>query len=131
LESFANVGSANPKIQLQIPKKRHGKLTILDTSSFIKQIMQLQSDFKSPDLVFAAHRALGQALADVAIQSAQKRGISKIGFSGGVAYNKILTRMIRTTIEDQGLTFLIHSKVPPGDAGTSVGQALVARSSIQ
>ena len=130
-ESFANTGSANSKIKLQVPKKRQSNLTILDTSSFIKQIMDLQSDFKTPDLAYAAHRVLGYALADIAIQAAQKQGISKIGFSGGVAYNKILTRTIRTTIEDQGLTFLIHNKVPPGDAGTSVGQALVARSRIQ
>jgi hydrogenase maturation protein HypF len=93
--------------------------------------MDLQSDFKAPDLAYAAHRALGHALADTAIQSAQKQGISKIGFSGGVAYNKILTKTIRATIEDKGLTFLIHNKVPPGDAGTSVGQALVARSRIK
>jgi hydrogenase maturation protein HypF len=128
LESFANAGSANSKIKLKIPQRRKGKLTILDTSSFIKQIMDLQSDFKDSDLAYAAHRALGHALADLAIQSAQKQGISKIGFSGGVAYNKILTRMIRSTIEGQDLTFLIHNKVPPGDAGTSVGQALVGRS---
>ncbi len=93
--------------------------------------MDLQSNFKAPDLAYAAHHALGYALADIAIQAAQKQGISKIGFSGGVAYNKILTRTIRTTIEDQDLTCLIHNKVPPGDAGTSVGQALVARSRIQ
>jgi hydrogenase maturation protein HypF len=131
LESFANAGSAKSKIQLQIPKIRQGRLTILDTSSFIKQIIDLQSDFKDSDLAYAALRALGHALADLAIQSAQKQGISNIGFSGGVAYNKIITRMIRSTIEKQGLTFLIHNKVPPGDAGTSVGQAIVARSSIQ
>ncbi|MFX1539686.1 MAG: hypothetical protein ACFFBX_02775, partial [Promethearchaeota archaeon] len=58
------------------------------------------------------------------------RGLNRIGFSGGVAYNKILTKTIQNAVEGEGLTFLLHKHVPPGDAGTSIGQSLVARSRI-
>jgi hydrogenase maturation protein HypF len=130
-ESFANKGKPNPDIRLQIPTKPYGKTTVLDTSTFIKTLIQHQSDFNPHDIALASHHALGQALADLAIQSAQEFGITKIGFSGGVAYNKILTNTIRSVIEKQNLTCLIHDRIPAGDAGTSVGQSLVARSNIQ
>ncbi len=130
-ESYANSGSRPTKLRLNIPIKQVGNSSILVTSALIDQVLQLQEKFRGPDLAFCTHHALAKALAKVAIGAANKHELDKIGFSGGVAYNKILTKIIRHTIEEEGLTFLIHHHVPPGDAGTAVGQSLVARSQIQ
>jgi hydrogenase maturation protein HypF len=129
-EAYANSGNSNPKVQLEIPITRKGSNYLLDTGTLVDQVFQQRSDIQGPDLALVSHLTLGQALANVAIKSANARGLDKIGFSGGVAYNKILTKTIRDEIESEGFTFLIHRHVPPGDAGTSIGQSLVARSII-
>ncbi len=129
-EAYANSGKNNPKVHLEIPVTRQESSYLLDTGTLVDQVFQQRSDIQGPDLALAAHLTLGQALANIAVQSANARGLNRIGFSGGVAYNKILTKTIRDAVELEGLTFLLHRNVPPGDAGTSVGQSLVARSQI-
>jgi hydrogenase maturation protein HypF len=130
LEAFANQGTHQPKITLQIPLEQKGKAQVLKTGELINQVLQLRDQFSGPDLALAAHQTLGKALANAAIGAANSHGITKIGFSGGVAYNKILTQTIHEVLETAGYEFLMHQNVPPGDAGTAVGQSLVARSKI-
>ena len=62
----------------------------------------------------------------MAISSAQKNGLNIVGFTGGVANNEIMTRIIREKVESEGLRFIRHTKVPPGDGGLSLGQAVAA-----
>ncbi len=127
LEAFANQGSLQNAPILAIPQTREHNTIILETSHLINQILNLKDKYRGQDLALSAHNVLGQSLAETAISLARDHGIEKIGFTGGVAYNKILTQKIRELIVSNGLTFLIHNHVPPGDAGTSVGQALVTR----
>ncbi len=131
LEAFANSGKVNPKLRLEVPIDQEGKSKIIRTEVLVNQVLQKRKRYKGPDLALAAHHSLGQALAETAIGAANSNGIQKIGFSGGVAYNKILTRVIRSIVEKEGIQFLLHQSVPPGDAGTSAGQSLVSRSMIQ
>lgn len=130
-EAFANKGKHQPAMRFRIPIEQKGKVMLLRTGVLLDQVLQNREKFPGPDLALAAHHALGQALAEMAIGAAKSSGINKIGFSGGVAYNKILTRTIRAVIQKEGLEFLIHRYIPPGDAGTSAGQSLVARSKVQ
>jgi hydrogenase maturation protein HypF len=76
-------------------------------------------------LAFSAHAYIAKGLAELAIQKALENGIKDVGFSGGVACNEILTEIMRETVEDAGLRFLVHEAVPPGDGGLSFGQAIV------
>ncbi len=131
LEAFANSGTRQSKIQLQLPIEHRGKTMVINTGELVDQVLQHRERFRGADLAMAAHCSLGQALAETAIGAANSQGIKKIGFSGGVAYNKILTRTIRSEIENEGYEFLMHRNIPPGDAGTSAGQSLVARARIQ
>jgi hydrogenase maturation factor HypF (carbamoyltransferase family) len=45
-----------------------------------------------------------------------------VGFSGGVAYNEIITNVLKKEMRQKGMKFYIHCRVPPGDGGTSFGQ---------
>ena len=130
-EAFANKGKHQPEINLQIPIEQRQNTHVLKTGELVYQVLKKRERFRGPDLALAAHYSLGQALAALAIGAAKSHGINKIGFSGGVAYNKILIHTIRSAIEKEGLDFLMHRNIPPGDAGTSAGQSLVARSRIQ
>jgi len=68
---------------------------------------------------------LSRLFARVAITHAHTFGIQKIGVSGGVAYNEIIMQVIRAEVEKNGLIFLQHERVPPGDAGISIGQLAI------
>ncbi|MCW4035428.1 MAG: hypothetical protein NWF03_08705, partial [Candidatus Bathyarchaeota archaeon] len=61
----------------------------------------------------------------LAVDQAEKLGVKHVGFSGGVAYNEHITETMRKTVEEKGFKFLVHTRIPAGDGGTSFGQAVV------
>jgi hydrogenase maturation protein HypF len=65
-------------------------------------------------------------LAALALEKASESHISTIGFSGGAACNEILTAIMRKAVKKEGLRFLVHEAIPPGDGGVSFGQSIAA-----
>ncbi|MDO8055697.1 MAG: carbamoyltransferase HypF, partial [Candidatus Hermodarchaeota archaeon] len=129
-EAFANKGKPIPQLNLEIHSKQNGRAQVLDTTTFMNQLFQSRYKYPGPDLAHEAHLALGRAFGRTASAIAESEGLRAIGFSGGVAFNRILTRTIRQVVEDRGLELLVHRHVPPGDAGTSVGQGYAARGTL-
>lgn len=124
LESIARRGSdANAPI---IPVVFSGD--VLDTSQILSGIYELMGSgrYSKADLAYAAEDALACGVADAALHAAAKTGIDVVGLSGGVAYNDHIVRRIRQVVEDSGCVFITHKRVPCGDGGISLGQAVVA-----
>ncbi|TXT56837.1 MAG: Carbamoyltransferase [Candidatus Thorarchaeota archaeon] len=109
-----------------IPRmKSQGK--ILDVKNMILDIVNLAKQGEpTSELAFAAQWAIGEGLARIAIKAAEEYDTEYIGFSGGVALNRIITSAIMNTVNSGGYKSLIHRKVPPGDGGISIGQIAVA-----
>jgi len=120
LESLAAKG----KNTLNIKPLFEGKT--LNTSFLVREIFVNKEKTARKNLARAAHEYIAEGLATLAIEQAQKKGVQHIGFSGGVACNELIASMIRRIVEDSGFRFLVHRAVPPGDGGTSLGQAVVA-----
>jgi hydrogenase maturation protein HypF len=99
---------------------------ILDTTVLLKNIFENRKRFSKKDLAYSAHMYLANGLAEIAIDKALASGIKKIGFSGGVAYNSIITKTLSEIISKTGIEFLTHNTIPPGDSGISIGQAYSA-----
>jgi hydrogenase maturation protein HypF len=78
------------------------------------------------DLAASAQRAFAEGLALMAIKTAEETGIKTIGFTGGVAYNEAINNIIGKLVKENNLKFIQHRRIPPGDAGISIGQAIVA-----
>jgi len=98
----------------------------LDTTHLITEIFENKERMRKENLALSVHIYLARGLATLAVEKAQEEGVKSIGFSGGVAYNEIMTLEIRKIVETSGLNFLVHEAVPPGDGGISFGQAVVA-----
>ena len=81
---------------------------------------------KRQDVAARFQKAMGTAYADLAIKIADKVGISKIGLTGGVAYNQMFSKTIRESVIQNGYIYLEHNLVAPGDAGISSGQLIGA-----
>lgn len=120
LESVASKGRDILKLQPRVEGN------VLDTSFLLHEIFENKDKFSVADLACSAQSYLGRGLAELAIHAASRLKVKHIGFSGGVAYNKHITATIRKTIEKEDYKFIVHTKIPAGDGGTSFGQAIVA-----
>lgn len=120
LESVATAGVD----VLQLPPTIKGN--VVDTTSLVREVFETRDAHSVADLACSVETYLAKALASIAIEEARKRCVQFIGFSGGVAYNAHIAKVIETTIQDRNLTLILHKVVPPGDGGISFGQALGA-----
>jgi hydrogenase maturation protein HypF len=101
------------------------KNNTLLTTQLVLQIFNQRKIFSQNDLAYSTHLYLAEGLADLAIEKASEKGIDCIGFSGGVACNKLFSNLIRKKVESAGLKYFVHKQLPPGDGGVSFGQAIV------
>jgi hydrogenase maturation protein HypF len=125
LESIAK------KTDLYIPPsytRKNGHL-YLDTTESLSKILDLKkAGVKISELAYAVQWHIGESLAEIACNVSNNFDIKHIGFSGGVALNRIITKAVTSYVSNSGLQPLIHRKIPPGDGCVSVGQAAVAGS---
>jgi hydrogenase maturation protein HypF len=98
---------------------------ILETTQMVYEVFANREKYSKTDLAYSAHAYLARGLATLAIENVVKNDVKAIGFSGGAACNGILASIMRKTVKDAGLQFVVHSAVPSGDGGVSFGQAVV------
>jgi hydrogenase maturation protein HypF len=72
------------------------------------------------------HRGLADGLVALVERAAAGSGLSTVALSGGVVQNVVLVTLLTDRLAAGGFTVLTHSRVPPNDAGISLGQAVVA-----
>ena len=66
------------------------------------------------------------ALANLAVEVAQRWGGSQVALSGGCFQNALLAERTRERLLQSGFKVYTHLQVPPGDGGIALGQLLVA-----
>jgi hydrogenase maturation protein HypF len=98
----------------------------LNTTQILEEIFENIGKHSRRDLAYSAHAYMAKGLAALATKQADENDVKIIGFSGGVACNEILTKVMRKQVEDAHLIFLVHEGIPPGDGGLSFGQAAVS-----
>ena len=72
------------------------------------------------------HAGLAGLLARAAADACATTGLDTVALSGGVFQNVLLLRLLVAELETAGLRVLTHSRVPPNDAGVSLGQVNTA-----
>jgi hydrogenase maturation protein HypF len=123
LEAIAR--ESDIRLDLEFKESTYGRS--LDSTHLLLQILELKKKgLNRPELAYAAQYSIGQGLAEIACDVAQNEGILHVGFSGGVAVNRIITRAVTDQIQNHNLTPILHSLIPPGDGGVSVGQVATA-----
>lgn len=98
------------------------KMEVEDNQIMIRDFVKKIAEVKAPkkDIAKTAHIALGKAYMELL---ARVRDMHvPVGFSGGVAYNEIITQVLQKEAKKRGIKFYVHQLVPPGDGGTSFGQ---------
>jgi hydrogenase maturation protein HypF len=125
LEGFASKGNPD-RIELEIKYYKKGGMFFINTSELIVNILTLleNPNINRHDIAAKFHMVFAEAFADIATIVAGLNNIDKIGLTGGVAYNRLFSSAIKDTVLKNGLIFLEHHKIPPGDAGISTGQLI-------
>jgi hydrogenase maturation protein HypF len=121
LESSAINGKDALKIEPDI------KDGVIDTTWLLRRIFEEKNRYSISDLAYSAEEYLAKSLAAQAVDVAKYTDVKSIGLSGGVAYNKHITFTIKEIVEEEGLRFKSHIRIPPGDAGISFGQVIAVR----
>jgi len=113
-------------VDIDVPRTTTRGRPTVDVATLLQRLDDRQPTHPTPDLAATAQDALARGLADIATETAIDRNIDAVGFSGGVAYNDAITQTIRERVENAGLEWLAHQRLPPGDGGIAVGQVTVA-----
>ncbi len=123
LEAFSRKGRDIIDMPVRI-EKRDGKF-IFDTTELIEAVYLARDDGRLHDIAASAQSAVAAGLCEMAMKVARDRQIGVIGFSGGVGYNEAIIMKAGNMAQECGFEFVTHSKVPCGDGGISIGQALI------
>jgi len=125
LESLAEKGSAgNVRLPVDVDDTPGGM--VLRTTQMITYALDQMGSNRLDDIARGFQVALSEGLAEMAVRAAQNEGLKIVGFSGGVANNHMITKVLRKNVEGQGFKFIRHRRVPSGDGGISLGQAASA-----
>ena len=81
---------------------------------------------ETADLARMFHQTVAGALAELADRAREQTGIKKVFLSGGCFINRLLLRMLASRLKDLGMEVYTHSRVPSGDGGLALGQAVAA-----
>lgn len=120
LEAAANQGRYVLNLEPVIEGER------LLTKPLMESIYESLRGERARDLAYSAHIYLARGLALQAVQEAERLQVRHIGFTGGVAYNRWITREISQILKGHGYELLLQKEAPCGDGGISLGQAYVA-----
>ncbi|GKX57542.1 carbamoyltransferase HypF [Leminorella grimontii] len=96
----------------------------LDLATFWRQWLAYRAPMA--DRAFAFHQALANGMADMARAFAQRHGVSTVALAGGVVHNRLLRTLLVERLE--GLRVIYPERLPMGDGGLALGQAIVAAS---
>ena len=101
---------------------------VLNTTEIVKEAVKLYlKGGKKADIANAVQKTIANGLSEIAIDSADKKGLSDIGATGGVFYNEAITNACKNYIESNGYNFIQHKNTCCGDGSVSLGQAIIAK----
>ncbi len=129
LEAFAMNGMDTVDMPVLV-EKTNGRY-MLDTTGIIKAVYLAKDEHELPDIAASAQHAIAQGLCEMALKAAWDANVDVIGFSGGVAYNNAIISAVMNIAEEEDFKFVTHSKVPCGDGGISLGQAMMGARGLE
>ncbi|MHA2089775.1 MAG: carbamoyltransferase HypF [Candidatus Kariarchaeaceae archaeon] len=121
----SEVSSVDPLISV------HDGLPIVDNIKIFETAYDMYMNGKKSSYIARwAHETIGTSMATLGSNLADENGINHVGFTGGVAYNKLITQSLANTLKTLDKELLIHANIPPGDAGISSGQIYYTASQL-
>jgi hydrogenase maturation protein HypF len=128
LEAVARSMGPGPLLEYEVedPDDKEGP-ALLDVRPLIRELVSgMRTGRDEADLARAFHETIAVMLADAAHAAAERRGLNRVVLSGGCMVNQLLLGALVRRLEEAGLDVHVQRRVPPGDGGIALGQALAA-----
>src|SRR5690606_26522259 len=91
-------------------------------------VADIDANVPAPVIAARFHNGVAALILDAASRLRATTGLETVALSGGVFQNMFLLERAVSGLEAAGFEVLTHHRVPPTDAGISLGQAAVAAS---
>ncbi|MFH0983813.1 MAG: hypothetical protein V2A79_20045 [Planctomycetota bacterium] len=115
-----------------LPPDEEGGGMVIDICPTIRALVGRRIDGRHlPDLAADFHETVLAMLTTAVEMAADRTGIRRAALSGGCFLNRRLNEGLTAHLERRGMTVLRHQSVPVGDAGLSLGQAVIAAARIR
>jgi hydrogenase maturation protein HypF len=105
-----------------VPVVRRGD--VIDTAEMFRTMMEAKGSVA--DRAGSMTYAMLRGLVDMAIETAEDEGVQHIGLTGGVSYDRPISKWCQEMVGEGGMTFVAHDLTPNGDGCISTGQCAVA-----
>ena len=103
----------------------------IDTRPLLHAICDaLRRGTPTSEIAWFFHDALAALLADSCAPLRDSYRVQRVALSGGVFLNALFTERVTAHLKQRGWEVLRHRRVPPSDAGLSLGQLAVAAATI-
>jgi hydrogenase maturation protein HypF len=103
----------------------------IDTRPLLRALCTaLHCGVPKSEIAWFFHDALAALLADSCTQLRATHTVERVALSGGVFLNALFTQRVTTHLQQRGWEVLRHRRVPPSDAGLSLGQLAVAAATL-
>jgi hydrogenase maturation protein HypF len=94
-------------------------------------VTDLQAGVALEAIATRFHHGLADAIVRICVMLRETTGVNVAALSGGVFQNLLLLERTVAGLEQAGFDVLTHHRVPPNDAGISLGQVVVAAATGQ
>jgi hydrogenase maturation protein HypF len=99
----------------------------LAASDLVRALLEeVESGVAAPLVAARFHNGLAGVTVAACQAVRDATGLGTVALSGGVFQNMLLLERTVAALEQSGFRVLTHSRVPPNDAGISLGQAAIA-----
>ncbi len=104
---------------------------VIDTRPMIRRVAHdVAHGCGSAQISGCFHDSIANMMESVCLGLRERTGIEKVCLSGGTFQNFTLLRRALDRLARRGFQVFMHAKVPPNDGGLSLGQAVIAATTL-
>jgi len=110
-----------PAVELPLSRDNSG-LLIADWEPLLDMLMDASRPVAERATLF--HASMAKTVLQQSRQARISHGVNRIGLSGGVFQNRVLTELVVNLLENDGFKVMLPEVIPVNDAGISLGQVI-------
>ena len=107
--------------------EKQGDRWVMDVMPMWSELIaDIKSALRPESMAMKFHLTLVRMFEATLLKLRDETGLNRVVLSGGVFHNQILLDNMLERLTNRGFMVYHHQKVPPGDGGLSLGQAVIA-----
>jgi hydrogenase maturation protein HypF len=127
LEALAETWQENePPYNFAVSENTNGLLYLESLPMWLALLKDLERQTPVARMAVRFHHGLARAIRDMVARIRSTSSLDTVALTGGCFQNKLLLEEVVRLLKADGLSCLLHAKVPSNDGGLALGQAAIA-----